>query len=201
VVVRVVGDVLTHTLPAHALRLCLPFRVHEGLHALVEGGVRLEEVKKVEGVLAEASGVGDLEEKPLRKVVRVVVRLHDQIVLLSVHLCGSAQVARLKTRLELEGVVGLVVNWVEGLQRFEVAVDHWLAFLWRLVLRRRDYSALTVLNVLALLVVRTRSFEAVVHQALLKRFLVLKLFVFVLLDQVLVHRRCVEDGLEFLVFP
>jgi len=198
VVVGVVGDVFSDSLPADALEFLLLHAVEEGFHASVVGRVRFDEVDEVEGVLSEPARVVDLEEVPLREVVGVVVGLHDQVVLLALHLRGPPEVSRLETALELQSVVRLVVHGVEGRQAVEVTVGHGLALLGlgqqRLLLHRQ---------VFVLFVVRRLLFETVVHHSLLilskiiMIALLLLFFLFIIINETFIHTQRIKNRFKF----
>ena len=63
------------SLPAFAVETGFDFRVHEGFHAVVVEGVRLEKIDDVEPIDFPSDDVLDSEVVPLRVASCVVVRL------------------------------------------------------------------------------------------------------------------------------
>ena len=72
--------------------------------------VRLHQVDDVEAILLACPSVRDAEVVPLRIASRVIVGLQDQVVFILVHLDGSAQISRFKTRFKEKRIV-LSARW------------------------------------------------------------------------------------------
>lgn len=128
-IVRVVSNVFSHSLPPDTFQFLFLHAVEQRLHSRVIRRIRLDEVDQVELVLSEPPRIIDLEEIPLSEVLSVVVRLHYQVVLLPFHLDCPPQVPRFEAGLELEGVVCLLVDGVERLKAIKVTVGQGFAFL------------------------------------------------------------------------
>lgn len=73
--VLVVTDVISVSLPAFAIETGFNFRVHEGFHAVVVEGVRLEEVDNVEAIDFPGDNFLDSEVVPLSVASCVVIGL------------------------------------------------------------------------------------------------------------------------------
>lgn len=73
--VLVIADVVAVPLPAFAVETGFDFRVHEGFHAVVVKGVRLEKIDDVEPIDFPSDDVLDSEVVPLRVASCVVVWL------------------------------------------------------------------------------------------------------------------------------
>lgn len=103
--ILIVTNVSSAPHPAFASSLGLGLRVDQRAHAMIVKTVGLHQVDDIEAILLACPRVRDAEVVPLGVASRVIVRLQDQIVFVLVHLDGSAQISRFKTRFKEECIV------------------------------------------------------------------------------------------------
>ena len=108
--VLIVTNVSSAPHPAFASSLGLGLRVDQRAHAMIVETVGLHQVDDIEAILLACPRVRDAEVVPLGVASRVIVRLQDQVVFILVHLDGSAQISRFKTRFEEKSIV-LCTRW------------------------------------------------------------------------------------------
>lgn len=87
--------------------------VEQGLHALVVGALRFDQIYNIEFVGRELLHVLDSEIEPLSEGCGHVIVFEDQVVFVVSDLDGSAQVARLESALEDESVIVVILLGVE----------------------------------------------------------------------------------------
>lgn len=110
--VLVVADIITASLPKiGACLFVLLNGVDEGFHADLVARLVLLQIHDIELVLAALADVSDREKEPLGVVGRVVVEIHEAVVLKFIKFLHLSEVAGLKPRIKKDGGLLNVVRW------------------------------------------------------------------------------------------
>ena len=147
IVVLIVRDILTSSVPSLTFWLKVFLRVNKDFHSFIVETSRFNKVKEVKFDPHASSSVLHLEVKPLSVPFRVYIILEDQVIFEISHLVSHLQITWFEATFKHQSVIIHHLRWVVGSCRrgnLQVTLD-WVDshFLLTSVLTYRDRSMLT----------------------------------------------------------